>query len=201
MQPAVRERWASLNDILKRLRATLGPLDGTPQPLDGGITNRNFRVTLGGEEYVMRQPGKDTDAARHRPRGRADRDRGGRAPGHRARRSRRPSRTAWSRASSPAGARRPRAGRARRGDRARAAPLSRLRHAPARRSFSRPRRCSTHYAARSCAGAAGRSAEYSCAACAAADRIAAALGPHDAPSLPQRPARRATSSAPARTTR
>ena len=49
-----------LNDILKHLQATLGPLDGTPQPLDGGITNRNFRVTLGGEDYVIRQPGKDT---------------------------------------------------------------------------------------------------------------------------------------------
>jgi thiamine kinase-like enzyme len=49
-----------LNDILKHLQATLGPLDGTPQPLDGGITNLNFRVTLGGEEYVIRQPGKDT---------------------------------------------------------------------------------------------------------------------------------------------
>jgi thiamine kinase-like enzyme len=49
-----------LNDILKHLQATLGPLHGTPQPLDGGITNRNFRVTLGGEAYVIRQPGKDT---------------------------------------------------------------------------------------------------------------------------------------------
>jgi thiamine kinase-like enzyme len=49
-----------LNDILKHLQATLGPLDGTPKPLDGGITNRNFRVTLGGEDYVIRQPGKDT---------------------------------------------------------------------------------------------------------------------------------------------
>ncbi len=34
---------------------------GEPQPLDGGITNRNFRVTLGGADYVIRRPGKDTD--------------------------------------------------------------------------------------------------------------------------------------------
>ncbi len=50
-----------LNDILERLRASLGPLGDGPTELDGGITNRNFRVTLGGEEYVVRRPGKDTE--------------------------------------------------------------------------------------------------------------------------------------------
>jgi len=50
-----------LNDILERLRVSLGPLDGDPTELAGGITNRNFRVTLGGEEYVVRRPGKDTE--------------------------------------------------------------------------------------------------------------------------------------------
>jgi thiamine kinase-like enzyme len=50
-----------LNDILQRLESSLGPLSGEPVPLDGGITNRNFRVTLGASEYVVRQPGKDTD--------------------------------------------------------------------------------------------------------------------------------------------
>jgi thiamine kinase-like enzyme len=50
-----------LGDILRRLEPSLGPLSGEPQPLDGGITNRNFRATLGGVDYVIRQPGKDTD--------------------------------------------------------------------------------------------------------------------------------------------
>ncbi len=30
-------------------------------PLEGGITNRNFRVDVDGESYVARAPGKDTD--------------------------------------------------------------------------------------------------------------------------------------------
>ena len=31
------------------------------RPLEGGITNRNYLVTLGGKRYVIRVPGKDTD--------------------------------------------------------------------------------------------------------------------------------------------
>ncbi len=50
-----------LSDILRRLEPSLGPLSGVPEPLDGGITNRNFRATLGGVDYVSRQPGKDTE--------------------------------------------------------------------------------------------------------------------------------------------
>jgi thiamine kinase-like enzyme len=50
-----------LNDILQGLESALGPLSGEPSALTGGITNRNYRVTLGGEEYVVRRPGKDTD--------------------------------------------------------------------------------------------------------------------------------------------
>jgi thiamine kinase-like enzyme len=50
-----------LNDILQRLESSLGPLAGQPSELGGGITNRNFRVTLGGNDYVIRRPGKDTD--------------------------------------------------------------------------------------------------------------------------------------------
>ncbi len=50
-----------LNDILERLEAELAPLEGEPRELDGGITNRNFRATLGGAEYVVRRPGKDTE--------------------------------------------------------------------------------------------------------------------------------------------
>jgi thiamine kinase-like enzyme len=50
-----------LNDILARLESSLAPLSGQPSQLDGGITNRNFRVRLGDTEYVVRRPGKDTD--------------------------------------------------------------------------------------------------------------------------------------------
>jgi thiamine kinase-like enzyme len=50
-----------LDDIRERLEAELAPLQGEPRELDGGITNRNFRVTLGGAEYVVRLPGKDTE--------------------------------------------------------------------------------------------------------------------------------------------
>ncbi len=50
-----------LSDILRRLETSLGPLSGEPDPLSGGITNRNFRATLGGADYVVRLPGKDTD--------------------------------------------------------------------------------------------------------------------------------------------
>lgn len=49
-----------LNDILTHLQPTLGPLAHAPAELAGGITNRNFRVTLGDSEYVLRRPGKDT---------------------------------------------------------------------------------------------------------------------------------------------
>ena len=31
-----------------------------PAPLDGGITNRNYRAQFGEREYVIRVPGKDT---------------------------------------------------------------------------------------------------------------------------------------------
>jgi len=48
--------------LLERLPAELGPLEGEPIPLEGGITNRNFRLRLDGGDYVLRVPGKDTDA-------------------------------------------------------------------------------------------------------------------------------------------
>ena len=46
--------------IVGRLADHLGPADGEPVPLEGGITNRNFRVRFGGDDYVVRLPGKDT---------------------------------------------------------------------------------------------------------------------------------------------
>jgi thiamine kinase-like enzyme len=50
-----------LDELLIRLQERLGPLSGEPAALDGGITNRNFRAVLGGRDYVVRLPGKDTD--------------------------------------------------------------------------------------------------------------------------------------------
>jgi thiamine kinase-like enzyme len=50
-----------VNDILHGLEPSLGPVGGDPSPLEGGITNRNFRVRLGEAEYVLRLHGKDTE--------------------------------------------------------------------------------------------------------------------------------------------
>ena len=50
-----------LTEAVARLSALLGPRQGGVLRLEGGITNRNFRVNLGGTEYVVRLPGKDTD--------------------------------------------------------------------------------------------------------------------------------------------
>lgn len=46
--------------IVARLEPELGAAEGEPQPLEGGITNRNFRVRLGGADWVIRLPGRDT---------------------------------------------------------------------------------------------------------------------------------------------
>jgi thiamine kinase-like enzyme len=50
-----------LTEAVARLSALLGPREGGVVPLEGGITNRNFRVNFGGTDYVLRLPGKDTD--------------------------------------------------------------------------------------------------------------------------------------------
>lgn len=49
-----------LRAIVARLEPHLGLAAGEPIPLDGGITNRNYRARLGDREYVIRLPGKDT---------------------------------------------------------------------------------------------------------------------------------------------
>lgn len=51
---------SQIGGLIARLEPALGPLGGEPVPLDGGITNRNFRVTLGSGDYVVRIAGKDT---------------------------------------------------------------------------------------------------------------------------------------------
>jgi thiamine kinase-like enzyme len=51
---------AQIAEIVARLARQLGPAEHPPEPLDGGITNRNFRVRFGARDCVVRLPGKDT---------------------------------------------------------------------------------------------------------------------------------------------
>jgi thiamine kinase-like enzyme len=51
---------ADLQVLLSELESELGPVTEPPRALDGGFTNRNYRVGLGGGDYVVRICGKDT---------------------------------------------------------------------------------------------------------------------------------------------
>jgi thiamine kinase-like enzyme len=46
---------------IEQLCSRLGDLEGSPTPLEGGITNRNYRARFGGVDVVIRLPGKDTE--------------------------------------------------------------------------------------------------------------------------------------------
>src|SRR5215213_5645665 len=61
LQLLVPAFMASLADTLGPISARLGELEGDPVPLEGGITNRNYRVRFAGEDVVVRLPGKDTE--------------------------------------------------------------------------------------------------------------------------------------------
>ena len=50
----------SLDAILERLVPLLGDLTSEPEALAGGITNQNYRVSLGGADYVVRVTSPDT---------------------------------------------------------------------------------------------------------------------------------------------
>jgi thiamine kinase-like enzyme len=50
----------ALDDLLDRVPGWAGQ-PRTVTPLEGGITNRNYRVEVGGEAFVVRSPGKRTD--------------------------------------------------------------------------------------------------------------------------------------------
>jgi thiamine kinase-like enzyme len=52
----------TLEAVLPKLSARLGPVDGHPALLDGGMTGRVFRARLGGGDYVVHLPGKDLAA-------------------------------------------------------------------------------------------------------------------------------------------
>jgi thiamine kinase-like enzyme len=56
-----RKHPPELGEVVARLSALLGPRQGIVKALAGGITNRNFKVTFGGTDYVVRLPGKDTE--------------------------------------------------------------------------------------------------------------------------------------------
>jgi len=49
-----------LAESVEQLASLLGAAEGTPAPLEGGITNRNYRARFAGAEVVIRLPGKDT---------------------------------------------------------------------------------------------------------------------------------------------
>lgn len=51
---------AELDRVEAALEAELGPIESEPVPLEGGITNRNFRASFGGREVVFRVPGAET---------------------------------------------------------------------------------------------------------------------------------------------
>jgi thiamine kinase-like enzyme len=50
-----------IDGIVRELEPLLGAPSGEPVALDGGITNHNFRVRLGGNEYVIRRHGRETE--------------------------------------------------------------------------------------------------------------------------------------------
>jgi thiamine kinase-like enzyme len=52
---------AELAAALAALEPVIGTAEGEPAALDGGLTNRNFRVLAGGDDVVVRLPGKDTE--------------------------------------------------------------------------------------------------------------------------------------------
>jgi thiamine kinase-like enzyme len=52
---------AELDAALAALEPVIGRAEDEPAPLDGGITNRTFRLRAGGRDVVVRLPGKDTE--------------------------------------------------------------------------------------------------------------------------------------------
>lgn len=50
-----------LEDVVRRLPGWSEGVEVRIEPLEGGITNRNFRITLAGASYVVRLAGADTE--------------------------------------------------------------------------------------------------------------------------------------------
>jgi thiamine kinase-like enzyme len=57
----LRKPLALTAETVERLVPELGPLEGEPAPLDGGLTNHNYRARFGGREVVVRLPGVRTE--------------------------------------------------------------------------------------------------------------------------------------------
>lgn len=53
-----------MRGVMVRLERRLGAITAGPTPLEGGITNRNYRVSFAGRDCVVRVPGKDTSLLR-----------------------------------------------------------------------------------------------------------------------------------------
>jgi thiamine kinase-like enzyme len=49
------------DEVSEALEHLLGPFEGAPEPLEGGITNRNLKLRAGGSDYVVRLCGRDTE--------------------------------------------------------------------------------------------------------------------------------------------
>ena len=49
-----------MEEVLRELEACLGPIEGEPEALREGITNRNYRVRFGGVDHVVRLCGAET---------------------------------------------------------------------------------------------------------------------------------------------
>src|SRR4051812_38281619 len=60
-RPNVPDTFAAVEELIARLQELLGPLEGEPVELGGGITNRNLRARFAGADYVIRLAGRDTD--------------------------------------------------------------------------------------------------------------------------------------------
>ena len=188
-----------VRDLVERLRPELGEIEGPPEPLEGGITNRNFRVRARRRRVRAAPAGQGHGPAGHRPRGRArgERDggasagvgaRGGSVPGRMGDPRHRASSPAsrWSRRNCASPCCWPRSRAAARRPRRPATALD-LRLLPHRRDLPRHRRAPTEPGSPTPTTTRSRGR---------AAWSAAMSGPEHAPgALPQRPARRRTSSA------
>jgi thiamine kinase-like enzyme len=61
LEKFLRNLLALPAQTVDRLAPLLGPLEGEPAPLDGGLTNHNYRARFGGREVVLRLPGVRTE--------------------------------------------------------------------------------------------------------------------------------------------